>query len=201
MQLQEWHPYISATQAFSPISPWDLRARGGKLSLHPRKIKNFPLPAAHWGKIHPALRQKCLFTGWPWCTFSHLGGFTVIQVPELDMSISSSDKVTAVLREWHCCHFTWDFVGCHNDVFLETQLFRLLNFTAQKQRKLISITGTYPVQAVQQGKDETQTIPHSPPYTTSSALAGNTDLADSIIHIYIQFLFHINHDQEQISRH
>lgn len=188
MQLQEWHPYISARQAFGAISPWHLRGRCGRLSLHPRKIKDFPLPTAPWSKIHPALRQKCLFTGWPWCTFSHLGGFAVIQVPKLDMSISSSDKVTAVLREWHCCHLTWDFVGCHYNVFLETQLFTLLNFFAQKQRKLISIIGTYPVQAVQQGKDETQTIPHSPPYKTSPALAGKIDLANSIIHIYIKLI-------------
>lgn len=54
---------------------------------------------------------------------------------------------------------------------------------------------------MQQGKDEAQTIPHSPAYTTSPAFSGNTDLADSIIHIYILFLFHINYDQEQISRH
>lgn len=48
----------------------------------------------------------------------YLGGLGVIQVPKLDMSIPCCNKVSAVIRKRHGCHFTGDFVGSHQYIFL-----------------------------------------------------------------------------------
>lgn len=47
-----------------------------------------------------------------------LGGLCVIQVPELDVSVTSGDKVGAVVREGDGRHLTGDLVGGNQDVFL-----------------------------------------------------------------------------------
>lgn len=48
----------------------------------------------------------------------NLGGFGVVQVPELDMAVASSNKVGAVVREGDGGDLTRHLIGCDNDVFL-----------------------------------------------------------------------------------
>lgn len=49
----------------------------------------------------------------------YLGGFGVVQVPKLDMPISCCDKIGAVTRKRHGCHFTRDFISSHKYIFLK----------------------------------------------------------------------------------
>lgn len=51
--------------------------------------------------------------------FQYLAGLAVIQIPELDMSVSHSYKVGAVLGERHTRHLTGYLVGCYNNIFLQ----------------------------------------------------------------------------------
>lgn len=60
----------------------------------------------------------------------YLGGFAIIQVPKFDMAVSSCNEVAAVLREWNGSHFAWDFIGCHNNVFLERKMFKQIKTPA-----------------------------------------------------------------------
>lgn len=77
------------------------------------------MAGAEYKTLRVCIKKTYVVSGRSGFFFQYLIGFAVVQIPELDVSVSHCDKVGAVLGERHARHLTGHLVGSYDDIFLE----------------------------------------------------------------------------------